>query len=45
MLAQASGGYGVRVEKPAELLGALKRAAAVVTREKRQALVNVVCRY
>jgi acetolactate synthase-1/2/3 large subunit len=45
MLAQASGGYGVRVEKPAELLGALKRAAEVVTREKRQALVNVVCRY
>jgi acetolactate synthase-1/2/3 large subunit len=45
MLAQASGGYGVRVEKPTELLATLKRAVEVVTREKRQALVNVVCRY
>jgi acetolactate synthase I/II/III large subunit len=45
MLAEASGGYGVRVTKPAELLPALQRAVEVVTREKRQALVNVVCRY
>jgi acetolactate synthase I/II/III large subunit len=45
MLVQASGGYGARVEKPQELLPALQRAVAVVTREKRQALVNVVCRY
>ena len=45
MLSQASGGYGVKVEKPGELLAALKHAAEVVTREKRQALVNVICKY
>jgi acetolactate synthase I/II/III large subunit len=45
MLVEASGGYGVRVETPAELMPALERAIAVVTREKRQALVNVICRY
>jgi acetolactate synthase I/II/III large subunit len=45
MLAEASGGWGVRVDKPAELPQALKRALEVVTREQRQALVNVVCRY
>ncbi|MGO8915337.1 MAG: thiamine pyrophosphate-requiring protein [Stellaceae bacterium] len=45
MLVEASGGYGVRVEKPAELLPVLKRAVEVVTRERRQALVNVICRY
>lgn len=44
-LVEASGGWGVRVEKPQELRPALERAVAVVTREKRQALVNVVCRY
>ncbi|HZB92910.1 MAG TPA: thiamine pyrophosphate-requiring protein [Stellaceae bacterium] len=44
-LVEASGGYGIRVEKPQELLPALERAVAVVTREKRQALVNVICRY
>jgi hypothetical protein len=42
---QASGGYGVRVEKPAALPQALATAVEAVTREKRQALVNVVCRY
>ena len=45
MLAQASGGHGARVEKPGELLPALQQAVTVVTREKRQALVNVICRY
>jgi acetolactate synthase I/II/III large subunit len=45
MLAEASGGWGVRVDKPAELPQALKRAVEVVTREQRQALVNVICRY
>lgn len=44
-LVEASGGVGLRVEKPQELLPALQCAAAVVTREKRQALVNVICRY
>ncbi len=44
-LAEASGGHGERVTDPAELPAALRRAIAVVTQEKRQALVNVVCRY
>jgi hypothetical protein len=33
------------VTDPAELPAALRRAIAVVTREKRQALLNVVCEY
>jgi len=45
MLVEAAGGYGQRVDKPADLPAALARAVAAVTREKRQALVNVVCRY
>jgi acetolactate synthase-1/2/3 large subunit len=45
MLAEASGGWGMRVEDPAELPAALTRAIDVVTREKRQALLNVICRY
>jgi acetolactate synthase-1/2/3 large subunit len=44
-LAEASGGHGERVTDPAELPAALRRAIAVVTREKRQALLNVVCEY
>ena len=44
-LVEASGGYGERVEKPAEIAPALKRALDAVTREKRQALLNVICRY
>jgi acetolactate synthase-1/2/3 large subunit len=39
----AHGGHGERVEHPAELPGAIRRAAAAV-RGGRQALVNVVCR-
>jgi len=39
----AAGGYGERVEDPAALPAALERAIAVVTREKRQALLNVMC--
>jgi acetolactate synthase I/II/III large subunit len=39
----AAGGYGERVEDPAKLPEALQRATAVVTREKRQALLNVIC--
>lgn len=39
---EASGGYGERVENPAELPAALERAAHVVRVEKRQALVNVI---
>ena len=39
----AAGGYGERVDDPAELPAALSRALAVVRREKRQALLNVIC--
>jgi acetolactate synthase-1/2/3 large subunit len=45
MLVQASGGWGMRVERPGELPSALAGAIDVVTREKRQALLNVICRY
>jgi acetolactate synthase-1/2/3 large subunit len=39
----AAGGYGERVEDPAELPAALSRALTVVRQEKRQALLNVIC--
>jgi acetolactate synthase-1/2/3 large subunit len=39
----AAGGYGERVEDPAELPAALSRALTVVRLEKRQALLNVIC--
>ena len=44
MIVRASGGHGERVEDPAELPGALNRALRAVREERRQALVNVVCR-
>ena len=40
----AAGGYGERVEDPAALPAALARALHAVTKEKRQALLNVICR-
>ena len=45
MLAEASGGFGIKVEAPQALLPALRQAVHAVTHEKRQALVNVICRY
>ncbi|HEX3537982.1 MAG TPA: thiamine pyrophosphate-requiring protein [Stellaceae bacterium] len=39
----AAGGYGERVEDPAELPAALERALQAVNVEKRQALLNVIC--
>jgi len=42
-ICEAAGGYGERVEDPASLPGALERAIAVVGRERRQALLNVIC--
>ncbi|MFI4995655.1 MAG: thiamine pyrophosphate-requiring protein [Hyphomicrobiales bacterium] len=39
----AAGGHGERVEDPAELPAALARAIKVVTQERRQALLNVIC--
>jgi len=40
----AAGGYGERVEDPQALPEALDRAMHAVTVEKRQALLNVICR-
>jgi acetolactate synthase I/II/III large subunit len=40
----AAGGYGERVEDPVALPAALERAVRAVTVEKRQALLNVICR-
>lgn len=42
VLVEAHGGYGVKVEDPAELPGALARARDVVTKERRQAVVDVI---
>jgi acetolactate synthase-1/2/3 large subunit len=44
MMCQASGGYGEKVEDPAELPRALERALHAVNAEKRQALLNVICK-
>jgi acetolactate synthase-1/2/3 large subunit len=41
---EASGGYGERVERIADLRHALKRAIHAVKVEGRQALLNVLCR-
>jgi acetolactate synthase I/II/III large subunit len=41
--AEASGGYGERVTEAADLPPALDRALRVVRKERRQALLNVVC--
>lgn len=43
-ICEANGGYGERVENPAELPGALGRALEVVRKEKRQALLNVIAK-
>jgi acetolactate synthase-1/2/3 large subunit len=42
-IVRASGGHGERVEDPAELPAAIRRALAVVREEGRQAVLNVVC--
>jgi acetolactate synthase-1/2/3 large subunit len=39
----AAGGYGERVEDPADLPSALERALHAVNVEKRQALLNIIC--
>ncbi|MBI4241645.1 MAG: hypothetical protein HY613_08000, partial [Candidatus Rokubacteria bacterium] len=44
LVCQASGGYGERVEDPARLPEALGRALRVVREDKRQALLNVICK-
>ncbi len=42
LICQAAGGYGERVEDPAEVPAALERALNAVRNEKRQALLNVI---
>ena len=44
LICQACGGWGERVEDPAALPEALQRALRVVREEKRQALLNVICK-
>jgi acetolactate synthase-1/2/3 large subunit len=44
LVCQASGGYGERVEDPAALPAALGRALHAVRHERRQALLNVICK-
>lgn len=39
------GGYGERVVDPQEIIPALKRAISAVKKEKRQALLNVICQH
>jgi len=42
MICQSAGGYGERVEDPAELPAAFERALHAVRVEKRQALLNII---
>ena len=44
MTAQACGAYAERVEEPDEIPRALQRALKVVKEERRQALLNVICK-
>ncbi len=44
LICRASGGHGERVEDPARLPEALQRALRIVRDEKRQALLNVICK-
>jgi acetolactate synthase-1/2/3 large subunit len=44
MICRASGGHGERVDDPAALPDAIARALRVVRDEKRQALLDVICR-
>ena len=44
-IVESFGGYGERVEDPSKILPALKRAVKAVRKEKRQALLNVICKH
>ena len=44
LTAQACGAYATRVEDPAQLPDAIAKALRVVKEEKRQALLNVICK-
>ena len=43
-IVRAFDGYGERVEDPAALPGALQRALRAVREERRQAVLNIICR-
>lgn len=44
-IVESFGGYGERVEKPTEIMPALKRAIKAVSEKKKQALLNVICKH
>ena len=44
LICRASGGHAEKVEDPATLPDALARALKVVREERRQALLNVICK-
>ena len=44
MLCRASGGHGEKVEDPAALPEALRRGLRIVREEKRQVVLNVICK-
>jgi acetolactate synthase-1/2/3 large subunit len=44
MICRASGGHGEKVEDPAALADALRRGLRIVQEEKRQVVLNVICK-
>ncbi|HSR11827.1 MAG TPA: thiamine pyrophosphate-dependent enzyme, partial [Thermodesulfobacteriota bacterium] len=44
-IVEAFGGYGERVEDPDQVVPALRRAMKTVREDKRQALLNVICKH
>jgi acetolactate synthase-1/2/3 large subunit len=44
-MADVHGGYGELVEDPAEVLPALRRGLKAVREEKRQAVLNIICKH
>ena len=44
-ICEAFGGYGERVDNPGQMEAALKRALHAVKNEKRQALLNIICKH
>jgi acetolactate synthase-1/2/3 large subunit len=44
MICRASGGHGERVEDPAALPDALRSGLRIVREEKRQVVLNVICK-
>jgi acetolactate synthase-1/2/3 large subunit len=44
-MADVHSGYGELVEDPSEVLPALQRGLKAVREEKRQAILNIMCKY